>query len=435
MRGFPLALLTLLSLAATPLPAWAEAAITSKTLEIDLWSGFDEAEGEAALARATLRPGLKAKFGRSWRGELAVRLELAEDETGLGTVDTFSDLSRPLARSNTTRIEIDTATLTWRRSSTFLTLGKQTIPWGKLDGLQVTDRFDAVRRRDYVFTDVRPDRISRWGARLETDIGEWRADLALALDPTVNQLAQPGDRFSPTAPRQRAGLPEGVPLPPITVSDRDDIIEDATFGLRMTRRFDGGDVSLLALSGPDTDPVFAQGGTARMPEIRLNYPHRKLYGLTASRSAGSLVWRAEAALIPDQAVNIEVGPMLAIDERIRWLGGVGLDWDAPGGFFVNAQIAVDHIQDGPEPLPRPETDSIATLRAQKGFRNDTVYLKGEYIGSLSDGDGFLRPALEWRLDDQFTFRAGADIIFGDHDGLFGQFEDKSRAWVRMTWKL
>ncbi len=364
-----------------------------------------------------------------------MRLELAKDETGLGTVDTFSDLSRPLVRSSTTRIEIDTATLTWRKSSTFLTLGKQTVPWGKLDGLQVTDRFDAARRRDYVFTDLRPDRISRWGARLETGIGDWRADIALALDPTVNQLAQPGDRFSPTAPRQRAGLPDGTPLPPITVSDRDDIIGDATFGLRMTRRFDGGDVSLLALSGPDTDPVFAQGGTAMAPEIRLDYPRRELYGLTASRSAGSLVWRAEAALIPDQAINIEAGPMLAVDERTRWLGGVGLDWDAPGGLFVNAQIGFDHIEDGPEPLPRPDTDTIATLRAQKGLRNDTLYLKGEFIGSLSDGDGVIRPALEWRVDDQLTVRAGADIIFGDREGLFGQFDDKSRAWVRMTWKL
>ena len=413
--------------------AGAEARLTGHGLEAELWAGVDDADGGPALARLTLRPDLKARFGKRWRAELGLRVEFAGGETGLGTTDTFSDLSRPLLRSDTTRLEIDTATLSWRRRSTVLTLGKQTVAWGKLDGLQVTDRFAPVRQRDFILTDTRPERISRWGARFEHDLGDWRADWALALDPTVSQLARPGDRFFPTAPRNRAGFLAGAALPPVTVSDRNAVFEDATLGLRLSRRLRGADFAVLALSGPDTDPVFAAGGPATSPAVTLDYPRRTLVGITGSRTAGEFVLRGELAHVPDQAVN--VAPGLESDDRARWLAGIGADWSAPGDVFVNAQIGIDHIADGAASLTRPGTDTIATLRAQKGFVRDTVYLRGEYIGSLSDGDGVIRPMVEWQATDTVTVKAGADIVFGERDELFGQFRENDRLWVRLTVSL
>ena len=66
---------------------------------------------------------------------------------------------------SSSRKKLERATLGWRRGRDRVTLGKQTIAWGVFDGLQVTDRYDPVRRHDAVLGDVRPERIARSDAR------------------------------------------------------------------------------------------------------------------------------------------------------------------------------------------------------------------------------------------------------------------------------
>lgn len=68
-------------------------------------------------------------------------------------------------------------------------------PWGVLDGVQITDRFDPMRRHDFVFSDVKPDRIARWGARWRNQLGNFKLDASLAFDGTVSQQAEPNALF------------------------------------------------------------------------------------------------------------------------------------------------------------------------------------------------------------------------------------------------
>lgn len=383
--------------------------------------GFEDDESD--LFRLSVKPQLSARMGRAWRADLDFRLEGAADDVGLGTQTTYDHISQPLVLGPDARIEIDTATLSWRSRSTRLTLGKQSVAWGVLDGLQVTDRFDATRRRDAVFIEHRPDRLSRWGARAEFEWAGLRWDAAMALDGTVDQLARPGDTFAPTAPRFRAGLPVGAPLPDIRV----DVPDQPTLGVRAVRRSGASDASFLVIHGPDTEPAFDARPAG---VVALTYDTRTLLGATWQRGAGSKVWRVEAAWVPDQPVNIEA-PVPAVETRGRWLAGLGLDWDLPESTFLNAQIGIDHV-DG-EGLVRPATDVIATLRARKSLANEIWTISAEVLGSLSDGDGTFRPELSWQVNDQLRLTGGFDIIWGEDTGLFGQFADADRAWLRARW--
>ena len=80
---------------------------------------------------------------------------------------------------------------------------------------------------------------------------------------------------------------------------------------------------------------------------------------------------------------------------------------------------------------RPETEVIATLRAQKTLARDTVKLSAEWLVSVREGDGAVRPAVDWQLSDSFAATFGADLMHGDTEGLFGQFRDRSRVWLRL----
>ena len=123
--------------------------------------------------------------------------------------------------------------------------------------------------------------------------------------------------------------------------------------------------------------------------------------------------------------------MPAFDRRQRLIAGVGLDWRLPGDLLVNAQFALDRVRgDG---LVRPNTDRIATLRIQRAFANDTWRWSAEVLGNLADRDGTFRPALRWQANDALRLSAGVDLVWGEREGLFGQFRDTDRVWFNARW--
>jgi len=410
----------------------------SQRTEIEYWVGADGEEGRIALSRVSIRPSLRLRAPKDWDIELAGRLEWAYDRTGLGTTRSYSPASRPLIDSEHVRLEIDRLIASRRFGDNRLSIGKQTVAWGVLDGIQITDRFDPVRRRDFVLTEVRPERLARWGLRWRHDGEGLRADFAVAFDPTVNQLAQAGDRFEPRAPRLRGGLSSELDSSSFDIvqSARNRYWRDATYGLRLSHSVGRADASVLFLSGPDTDPLLRPGSLdPQRPTIELAYPRRKLFGATLEVPEGSRVWRLELAHVPDQPMNVEGASPLSSDERGRTLAGLGMDWNAPQGWFVNTQLAIDRLSSGgPEPV-RPQTDVIATIRAQRGFLQDTVKLRSEVLTSLSDGDGVVRTALDWQFSDPLRLSLGADWLFGSRDGLFGQYRESSQVWLRFTFVI
>lgn len=382
-------------------------------------------EGEDAdMARLEILPKLDVRFDGGWRADIALRIEASGADVGLGSDITYADISRPLSLGPDAQAEIEEATLSWRQRSTRLTFGKQTMAWGVLDGLQVTDRFDAVRRREAVFIDQRPDRIARWGARAEFDAAGVRWDLAAHLDGTADQFARPGETYAVAAPRLRAGLPAGAPLPNLVGKPSG----EPTLGVRAERRFGASDASVLVIHGPDTEPVFRPDPAG----VALEYDTRTLVGATWQTSSGPRVWRLEAAWIGDQSVNLQ-GPGLADGERDRWLAGGGLDWSLPDNTLLNVQLAADHVEG--EGLVRPSTDVIGTMKLRKPLANERWTLGAEVLGSLSDGDGAVRPSAAWQVSDEVRLEAGADVVWGDADGLFGQYEDADRVWLRARWSI
>ena len=199
-----------------------------------------------------------------------------------------------------------------------------------------------------------------------------------------------------------------------------------TLGLRAQRRLGRHDVTLLSLRGPDPEPVIG----SRAGGAVLVYPTRTLYGVNWQHGDGSRVWRAELAWIPDQAVNV-AAPLPALDRRRRIIAGVGLDWDLPGNVLLNMQFALDRVRG--DRLLRPNTDQIVTLRAQRAFANDTWRWSAELLGSISDGDGTVRPSVRWQVSDTLALSAGLDVVWGSRDGLFGQFRDTDRVWLNARW--
>jgi hypothetical protein len=411
------------------LAGWGHAAAQSLDAAVKLSTNFQGDYQRSLL----LKPGWKTRLGDA-RLDLELRLEVADDDVGLGAVSGFSPLSEPLIATDDVRIEIEEATIRIPLDDATLILGKQVIAWGKLDGIRVADAFNPVRLNEFVLTDERPERIALWAARLRGDIGPVQYDLGWAPDPTVDQLPNPGDLYFPDAPRFRADLPPGLPLPRLERSSRQEYIDDAVYGLQLATTIGPVDLAASVVSGPQHQAVLVAGLDGNgQPFVLLDHPRRTQTATSVAFPAGPTVVRFEAAVIEEEAFNTNMGGMVGQAGLQRSLVGVGIDWNAPADLFVNAQLVADTVHDAPEGLVRERQDVIATLRAQRGFSNDRWQAQLETLISAGEGDFVARPSLSYDVNDTYDLTAGADLFGGDDRGLFGQFtDDGSRLWLAVS---
>ncbi|WP_221894608.1 hypothetical protein [Bathymodiolus japonicus methanotrophic gill symbiont] len=48
------------------------------------------------------------------------------------------------------------------------------------------------------------------------------------------------------------------------------------------------------------------------------------------------------------------------------------------------------------------------------------------IGNIHNGDGIIRPKISYEWQDNLKTWIGADIFYGNQQGVFGQFDNNSR---------
>jgi hypothetical protein len=423
------------------LSAAAAVKVQSSRISVDYRSAVNLKDPQLDLSRLSLTSFHKLKLSRRWSGQIDLLGEVAQDNVGLGGTANYAWANRPLVDNANVRLELSRAFVMWRKRSTSVILGKQVTPWGVLDGIQVTDRFDPVRRRDFVFSDVRPERIARWGARWRSKIKSWKIDTSFALDGSASQQAQMSDSFFLNSTRFTGGLAlddaalggQGIDL--ITQGPSHSL-KQSTTGIKVAHSLGQGDLSLMAYRGPDNDPILGllAGQVAGTPlKISVDYNRRTVLGATFDTTAGDMILRMEVAYIPDQPLNVLAAMPLSQARGKRILSGFGIDWPGPADWFVNAQLVFDHIDKDQLNLVRPSTDTLLTLRAQRSFYNARMRVKAELLGSVNQGDGVLRPVVAFDLNDKTKLQTGVDWLFGDSNGQFGQFKDQSRLWGSATY--
>jgi hypothetical protein len=418
-----------------------EVKMQSSRISVDYRSAVNLKDTELDLSRLTLSSSHEIKLSRQWRAQIDVQAQTADDNVGLGGTANYASANRPLVDNSKTRLDLSRAFIMWRKRASSLIIGKQVTPWGVLDGIQVTDRFDPVRRRDFVFTDVRPERIARWGARWRSKIDSWSVDTSFAFDGSASQQAEIGDAFFFTSTRFTGGLalddlPMGGQGVDIITPRKSHSLKQSTVGIKVSHSLGEGDLSVMAFRGPDTDPTLSllSDQMAGAPiKISLDYQRRTVLGATFDTTAGDMVLRMELAYIPDQPLNILAEIPLTQARMKRTLAGFGIDWAAPDNWFVNAQLVLDYIDNDQTNLVRPSTDTLLTLRAQRGFYNARLLVKAELLGSVNQGDGVIRPGLVFHFNDRVKLQSGIDWLFGNSNGQFGQFKDISRLWGSATY--
>ena len=371
--------------------------------------------------------------------------------------------TNPASPGRVTEIENRELFIQWSRGPVRIRAGKQQLVWGEADGIKVLDILNPQDFREYILPDFSESRIPLWAVSFDVDFGgSGFADfmpegssfqVVFIPDPSVHQVPDienlGGDPDAPYAPTSE----RIVPRPPSQFASAVDF--QATqenqkwkpskfdVGARVTLPVGRVDTALYYFWKIDDFPVIAYGpasiqldGTRLFLAVPVSLEYRRYHMAGASTSAaiGDWVIRTEFSytfgrnlsslyVVPPSVIN---DPNDQVDESddVAWV--VGLDWFGFSDTLLSMQVFQNIVVQHNDLMLRREVETAITFFAQRKFMNDRLSAELMLIQGVNDGDGLVRPRLEYEWTDSFSSWVAGDVFYGTRDGYFGQYDSNDR---------
>lgn len=370
-----------------PMPRSAKAA---RGLQPTLKYGVDDLLLEAGVlpdaAEADTHSTLRASAyvlwqpSRSWELRAGVRLDgMAQAGGSVDHDEVLTDYTDTYVR--------------YREGDTRLTLGAQTVVWGRVDEIPLADRVSRADLTRFMLDDLADRRRAQLAARWEQTFGDYKLD-AIVLP--LFRGAQLPDAASVWSPVNRSsGRIIGID-PALTpwvsgVAIRHDEHGSGGGGVRLTRTGAPFDLGVTVARTRQSLPYYRVDAG---PSLTAVHPFNTFVGADAERVAGGLTWRMELGYTDDVPVTL---PTAVMDKThsLDWIGALEF---FPGGrdTRVNLQLVAHALQTGRSTLElkeyygaNGEVETVfgqgrwkAALRFASGFNVHDVYLSPRlaYVG-------------------------------------------------------
>lgn len=436
--------------------AWAGAVIAAAALP----GGVARAasSGPELRGEATLRTAIEFEDGDVQLGELLVEPELSGEVTpeiswtviGRLRIDAADELepgdpgpqdgvrspvNRRLFIGDTTDLELREAYADIYAGQWFVRAGKQQVVWGQADGLRVLDQVNPLSFREFIMGDFEDRRIPLWMVNAERSFGGVTAQFLWIPDHSYDEVPADGT-YAVTSPLLR---PQIRPQPGQAVrfaeADRPDrLIVDDDYGVRLTGFSDGWDWSVNALYAYGDGQVLRRTTTPQAVTVTPDYERTLLTGGSVSNAFGKATVRAEVGYVTDRFVlTNDPQDTDGIFETGEASGVIGLDYQVDADLLVSGQVFAGVLTDDAPGLVRDQVTGTASLLVRQEFLNDTVEVEGLLLQSLNQGDGLVQLGATYKLTDAVTLAAGADVFYGNRQGIFGQFGEADRVTLAVTY--
>jgi hypothetical protein len=314
--------------------------------------------------------------------------------------------------------------------------GYQQVVWGRADNLRILDRVNPIDLREFVLPDLGEVRKPVPMLRVTRSVGEWELEAVYLpfFEPTsfaVNQSEFAFPLISADLLANALLLPEKRPARKVS---------NGEVGVQLSRSVGGIDLSLSGFATRSDNPVLrrqlvvdplGRWALGLQPE----YPRVLVLGSGLSAPvAPTTILRAEVTYEPDamhmidnDADGLERHPMttamLGVDYTYR-------DW------LITGQVSDRHISSWDPRFVDSEHSPIVTLAAQgttgRGKRESRVALS--WLPQNSGG-ALMQFRTVYKPTDHWGIAAYLDLFWGDRHGLFGQFSDRDRVKLEVTYRL
>lgn len=291
-------------------------------IEAGLWPSAPEAKRGATVRS---QPFLQWQPDSRWELRLAARLEgdwqsggsQASDRTGVSLGDSY---------------------VRFRGEDTRISLGAQTIVWGRVDGVPLIDRVSRVDLRRFALDELAERRLPQWAVRWEQGLDDFKLDAVWLPHFRAAELPQDGSVWHPVS-RSRSQIIGTEPVPALGALYREAALVEQDGGsgggaVRLTRTGEPFDMGLTLAHTRQPLPYFQLDATRA--RLTMLHPYTSFAALDAEVVRGNATWRAELGYTKDLPLTMSSGATVR-SSAIDWVGGVEL---FPGGrnTRVNLQL-------------------------------------------------------------------------------------------------
>lgn len=359
----------------------------------------------------------------NWRADTAWEFQLA------GRLDGYDED----AKNSFTDINADygDSYVRYRTDNLTLTFGTQTVIWGRMDELPLSDRVSTADLTRFVLDDLEDRRRSNPVIRAEAFVGSGKLDLVWLYDFRGAELPDKDSVWYPV--NRETGRVIGFDPKDISpafvknahISD-DASSGDGGFGARYTRPHSFADIGVTVAHTRQSTPYYRAAGPGRIEAV---YPRSWAYGADAAIDAAGATWRVEMLYSSDNPVT-RTNLDYTTTEAMSWGGGVEFH-PGDGDTRVNLQLMGMNLIDAPSIIDRKEVYSLNGEIETPFDRNRWRAKLGFYAG-LGDKDVYLNPEIAFLGWEPHELYLALHYFDGD-DNTFGGFHEDHSS-INLGWR-
>lgn len=365
-------------------------------------------------------------------GKLAVSANWMESDWEL-QVGARIDAYSADGRESSTKVNADygDSFLRYRGDASRLTFGTQTVIWGRLDELPLSDRVSTADLTRGLLDDLEDRRRANPVLRAESFFGSGKLDLVWLFDFRAAELPDRDGVWYPIDTRSGRilGVDPAV-VSPAAVQNAvvidDEPAGDGGFGARFTGTYPFADVGLTVAHTRQSTPYFRPDGVGRFVA---EYPRSWAYGADAAIDAAGATWRLEVLYTSDNPVTRR-NLSYTTTPAIAWGGGVEM-FPGDGNTRVNLQLIGVNLVDAGAVIDRKEVYNL-NGEIEVPFDRERWRASFDFFLGLDQRDVYLNPELAFVGWEPHELYVSLHYLDGDDGTLGGFYEDNSS--INIGWR-
>jgi hypothetical protein len=323
-----------------------------------------------------------------------------------------------------------------------LRIGRQIVAWGDSDYARM---IDVINPRDLTqpgLIDLEDARLPAAAFRLSGQWDEWSFEAVTIHEHQGSRLSGKGSDFDYYA-RLR--------YPTVFINDKDTPskgFEDTGFALKITRAFNGGDISVVLADTFDHVPYLRYDGlSSGFMRFTPEYKRLKTYGISATFVKGSGLFKFESAFQQDRKMMrndflTQIGSGIPT-ASVRTAADVnqahvlsGIEYTGFDNFRLCFEAQMIHTFDHQNNLSDAEDEFITYFQATKELYNETLELDLFWV-YMNPGDGnILRLSATYDILDGLSVQAGLAFYMSQKETAdLYPYKDQDRVFIRIKYSF
>ena len=399
-------------------------------------SGFWEARGGLRTQRDRYQRQASIGETRFHAKALRVWREVEFTLTGDLLADAVARRHRPRLEEGRGFLDLREASASFSPlESVDMKIGRQILTWGTGDLIFINDMFPKDWQAFFIGRDQ--EYLKAPSDAIKTSFFTAPANLDVVFSPRLDP-----DRFiSGRRVSYYNGARDRLAGNDVIIEDDapNEYFKDFELACRLSRKFGGYELAGYAYTGYWKSPAGMNAVTGRATFPRLN-----VYGASARAPLAKGIANAEFGYY-DSRQDADGDNPLVNNGEVRMLAGyerdvpeIARDLTLAGQYYVEQMTDYGAYRRAlpPGAKQRDEFRHVVTCRITQRLMNQTLTLSLFGYYSPSDADAYLRPNVQFKIDDHWTAEVGGNVFFGAHTyTFFGQFRNNTNLYAALRYSF